>query len=260
MLKIVIVEDEFPSAQYLRKLIQDCEPGSEVIAHVSSVEAGLAWFEADNPAPDLIFSDVELSDGTSFEIWERHTPNCPIVFTTAHDHYHQAAFDSNGVDYLLKPFDSDGVRKSFEKYRRLQRGLWPDQVKTLDALKASLERVAKPAAERYRRRFAIKRYNGMELIEVASIALFRLDQTGLFGLDGQGKAYPMHDYTLSSLEEQLDPANFFRVNRNEIINIDFVSLIQPFDKDKLKINLGKSLECVTSSHKTPQFRRWLENN
>ncbi|MBI2380339.1 MAG: response regulator transcription factor [Gammaproteobacteria bacterium] len=255
-MNIVIIEDEAPAAQYLEQLIGQCEPAARVCAKLGSVQAILKWFE-ENDEPELIFSDVELSDGVSFEAWERLAPACPIVFTTAYNTYFQAAFGSNGVDYLQKPFSREDVQRSLEKYRRLKRAMLTPDKTTLELIRRLLESGSSPK-ETYRRRFPVKRYNGTELIDVSQVALFRLDHSGLYAIEAEGKSFPMLDYTLASLEEQLDPKQFFRTNRNEIVNIDFVNLIQQLGKDKLRVALGNKLESVTSTHKTPLFRRWIE--
>jgi DNA-binding LytR/AlgR family response regulator len=254
-MKVVIIEDEKLAAKKLITMLAKAEPNAQVVAQLNSIESANQWFKS-NEQPDIIFSDVELLDGKVFSVFEQHPPTCPVIFTTAYDDYLKQAFESNGIEYLLKPFDQARLQAALDKYRRLEQQFSSVPASLIAQLQNSLE----PPKEEYRKRFTIKRHKTMELVEVKEVAIFRLDQTGLFAHNTLGKYYPMHEFTLNSLETMLCPQHFFRINRNEIINIDFIQLIANHTKDKLKLKLkGLDFDCITSSHRTPVFRKWIES-
>ncbi|MCH1921154.1 LytTR family DNA-binding domain-containing protein [Shewanella sp. A3A] len=253
-MKVVIIEDEKLATQKLKAMLLKAEADIEIIAELDSVAATLEWLQQ-NSAPALIFSDIELLDGKVFSAFEQTSPNCPVIFTTAYDDYLQQAFASNGIEYLLKPFDQQRLEASLAKFHRLGQ-----QFSTVSTdLVNQLQQALTPSTREYKQRFTIKRHDAMELVDAKELALFRLDHTGLFAYNGAGKYFPMHDFTLNALEQQLSPKMFFRINRNEIINIDFIEFIINHSKDKLKLKLkGLDFDCITSSHRTPEFRKWLD--
>ncbi|NRQ44377.1 response regulator transcription factor [Rheinheimera sp. YQF-2] len=256
-MNILIIEDEIHAANHLQNLLSQIEPNANVLGWISSVSE-VKNFMQDKHAIDLIFSDIEIRGGHVFSAFEIFPPKCPIIFTTAYNDYLLDAFQSNGIEYLLKPYDKDRLEQALKKFHRFH----DHTPKTLDSSLLSLiNQTLRSETKVYKTRFTIKRPKGMQLLDVKNVVLFKLDQTGLFAFDNQANYYPMHDFTLSSLEEQLDPNLFFRINRNEIINIQAISLIQSYGKDKLQISLeGISDYCLTSSHKTPEFRRWIESS
>ncbi|AZQ12583.1 LytR/AlgR family response regulator transcription factor [Shewanella khirikhana] len=254
-MKVVIIEDEKLAAKKLIAMLAKAEPNAQIVAQLNSIESVKQWFQ-NNPQPNIIFSDVELLDGKVFSAFSQHPPTCPVIFTTAYDDYLKQAFESNGIEYLLKPFDQVRLQASLDKYHRLEKQFSSVSTSLIAQLQSTLE----PPKEEYRKRFTIKRHKAMELVEAKDVAIFRLDLTGLFAHDSDGKYYPMHEFTLNSLETMLCPRQFFRINRNEIINIDFIEFILNHTKDKLKLKLkGLDFECITSSHRTPAFRKWIES-
>ncbi|OXS02370.1 LytR/AlgR family response regulator transcription factor [Shewanella algae] len=255
-MKVVIIEDEKLAAKKLTAMLVKAEPNVQVVAELNSLKSVTHWFQS-NPQPDLIFSDVELLDGQVFSAFEQYPPICPVIFTTAYDDYLKQAFESNGIEYLLKPFEQSRLQASLDKYHRLEQQFSSVPASLISQLQSSLEL----PKEEFRKRFTIKRHKAMELVEAKEVAIFRLDQTGLFAYNNKGKYYPMHDFTLNALEKMLCPQHFFRINRNEIINIDFIEIIVNHTKDKLKLKLkGLDFDCITSSHRTPEFRKWIESS
>lgn len=248
-MNVIIIEDEFPSYKKLDKILSELDPSISVVAHIESVEQLRTWFSK-NEDPDLIFSDIELADGQVFQVYDHYTPSCPIIFTSAHDNFFSNAFKTNGIEYLLKPYDKSRVKQALAKFHALR-----------DRMSNSTPATNPSSSEReYRQRFTIKRHKGIELIDSDDIALFQLDFSGLLAYDCQGRYYPLHDFALNMIEEQLDPKRFFRLNRNQIINIRAIELISPYGKDKLQIKLANlEFECITSSHRTPVFRKWIDS-
>lgn len=254
-MKVVIIEDEKLSAKKLVTMLADVAPNAQVIAQLQSVASVIQWFQS-NPQPDIVFSDIELLDGKVFTAFEQLPPSCPVIFTTAYDDYLQQAFESNGIEYLLKPFDKPRLAASLAKYHRLEQQFCSVYSSQIKQLLHSLE----PPEQEYPKRFTIKRHKAMELVEAKQIAIFCLDQTGLFAHDSAGKYFPMHEHTLNSLEKMLSPKQFYRINRNQIVNIDFIEMIVNHSKDKLKLKLKNlDFDCITSSHRTPDFRKWIES-
>lgn len=249
MLKILIVEDEMPSFLKLQRMLQEIEPQIEIVAHIDSVKELMQWLN-DNQEPDLIFSDIELVDGQVFQVYQVYSPRCPIIFTSAHDNFLSDAFRTNGIDYLLKPYDKIRLRDALDKFKLLRARFRETAEQDHGTVAASGE---------YRKRFTIKRHQGIELLDTQNVALFNLDHAGLFAFDLKGKYYPLHDFALNLIEEQLDPSQFFRINRNQIISIHAIDVIKPYSKDKLQIKLlNLDHDCITSSHRTPVFRKWLD--
>lgn len=253
-MKIVIIEDEHLAAKKITKYIEKVEPSASIVAVLNSISKVVEWFQ-NNDEPDLIFSDIEILEGNVFSAYEQYLPSCPIIFTTAYDNFVLEAFQNSGIEYLLKPFDEKRFTEAFLKYRRLKKQMSGINDHLVEQIKASF---SEPDTN-YKKRFTIKRHKGIELLDCKDIALIKLDQTGLFAHDIKGNFYPFHDNTVSGFESQLDPKYFFRINRNEIVNIEFIELIKSHTKDKLKIELTDlDFECYTSSHKTPSFRKWIE--
>jgi two-component system LytT family response regulator len=249
-MNILIIEDEPLVAKDLMARVNSLEPGAHLLGPLSSVEACRQWFE-ENAAPDLILSDIQLSDGTSFEVFETLTPKCPIIFTTAYDEYAIRAFKLNSVDYLLKPIDSKELDGALKKYKSIS-----SQSLLLDQLKIMMGSWGKDS-KRYKERFLCLQRNTMVPVTAAEIAFFHKEELIFVHTMTNEKLIGEHA-TLDELEGLLDPEKFFRVNRQYIIHVQSVARVKSTHKGlnvQLKPPFNHELEL--SREKATAFKKWL---
>ena len=255
-MRTLIIEDEYPAAERLQELIHLVAPELTVVAILGSVSAADQWF-ADHEIPDLIFSDIQLSDGLAFETLEKNSVKTPIVFTTSFDQYAIRAFKLNGMDYLLKPIKQVELRSAIEKYKALRAEIsFPDHFLRLQNLMETL----KPGnSGSYKNRFLVKHHEQLVRVQVEEIAYFYTTNEIVMLQKKDGGQY-LVDYTLEELEKSLDPKVFFRLNRQLIAHLDAIQTIHIYFNKRLKINLNPTLneEIIISKAKSPGFKRWLE--
>ncbi|WP_426293389.1 LytR/AlgR family response regulator transcription factor [Dyadobacter endophyticus] len=254
-MKILIIEDEYPAAERLEKLIKKLDPRMEVIAVLESVEAGRKWFANAEPV-DLIFSDIQLADGLSFQIFEEFPAHSPIIFTTSYDEYAIKAFRVKSIDYLLKPIKAPELAEAIRKYENIREDFSPKAyARKVETLLDSLEMTKRP----FKTRFLVK--NGEQLIPVNQehVAYFYTANEMACLVASDGRQY-LVDYKLEELESLIDPLNFFRLNRQFIARIDAIQKIHTYFNGKLKVELRPqtSQEVVVSREKAPAFKAWLE--
>jgi DNA-binding LytR/AlgR family response regulator len=237
--RTLIIEDEAPAYRRLSGLLAQHHPALEVVDVLDSIEGALRWF-AENPAPDLLFSDIQLSDGLSFEIYRQAPPPCPIIFTTAYDAYMLEAFRTNGIDYLLKPIEEEDLARSIAKFEALVRRPTP---------------AAAPDIER----FLVKSGTKLLPVPIAEAAYF-LSSDGITELHTREGRRHLIDLPLDDLERQLDPAVFFRLNRQCIACVQCIALVHPHFNGKLKVELKPAtpIEVMVSREKARAFRDWLD--
>ena len=257
-MKAVIIEDESINAQELMKKIGKVAPDIEVQQILPGVKTAKRWL-MDNKEPDLFFMDIQLSDGISFELFDEYHVTCPIIFTTAYDEYALRAFRVNGIDYLLKPVNTQELKNAIKKARRFVQ----EPAHTLPANWQELHTLLSTPAQKplYKEKFII--HNRQQWIPVATrdIALFLRDNLNFLLTFHEEKYYPDHE-SLEELEELLDPAVFFRANRQCIINIQAIHSVRPQDNGKLLLSLKAPFKQTVevSREKAPAFRKWFELN
>lgn len=254
-MKALIIEDEIPAAKRLRSLLNEVDPSIVISEIVDSVKASVKWIN-NNPLPDLIFMDIQLSDGLSFEIFKHVKIKCPVIFTTAFDEYAIQAFKVNSIDYLLKPIEAGDLRNSLNKYEELRNQFSPEVES--DSLKKLLEMIAqnKPV---FKTRFLVKSGQSFIRIGAEESAYFFLDNKLTYIIQFNGKKH-LIDFTLDELEKQLDPKIFFRANRQFIVNIESVTSLHNFFGGKLKLHLKPEPEesVVVSREKASCFKEWMQ--
>lgn len=255
-MRVVIIEDEYPAAERLEKLIKKLDPRIEIVAVLESVESAKRWFAGSHQV-DLIFSDIQLSDGLSFQIFEAFPAHRPIVFTTSYDEYAIRAFRVKSVDYLLKPIKLPELANAIKKFDELKEDFSPKAyARKVESLLDSFEMSKKV----HKTRFLVK--NGEQLIPVHQdqVAYFYTanELSCLVGTDG--RQY-LVDYKLEELETLVDPAGFFRLNRQFIASVSAIHKIHTYFNGKLKIQLlpETAQEVIVSREKAPAFKAWLEN-
>ncbi|WP_417235995.1 LytR/AlgR family response regulator transcription factor [Bizionia paragorgiae] len=251
-MKVLIVEDEKPSARRLQRMLEKMD--IEVNTMLHSVEESIAWFK-ENSHPDLIFLDIQLSDGLSFEIFEAVSISSAIIFTTAYDEYALKAFKLNSIDYLLKPIDQDELEAAVNKYKmRLPK----KQHVTLD-FNAIKQLLVNPIERSYKKRFSVKVGQHLKLIHSDDIECVYSENKGTYLYTTQGRNY-LIDTSLEDLEFELEPHVFFRVNRKFYVNINAIKDMVSYTNSRLEIKLNtyNDYEIIVARERVKAFKNWLE--
>jgi DNA-binding LytR/AlgR family response regulator len=251
-MKSVIIEDEELAIRRLESLIKNYDSNIEIVARLESVEDSVRWFR-DNPHPDLIFLDIHLEDGLSFEIFEKVKLNIPIIFTTAFDEYAIRAFKHKSIDYLLKPIIQDDLNKAIDKLKE-----WPGNNQGLDI--TELYKLIKPVTTSYRERFSVVVGEKLKTIEVKDIAYF-FSTSGITFVVMNNKSQYSLDLSLDKLQADLNAKNFFRINRQYLVCHKAIATAFVFPKSRLKIALlppAAQDDIFVSLDKVTDFKRWFD--
>jgi len=260
-MNVLLVEDEELAVRKLRKLISDVDPTMTVTGITGSIDDTVAWLKT-NPAPDLIFMDIELSDGQSFEIFEQIQVRSRVIFTTSYDEYALQAFKVNSIDYLLKPIQREDLERSLRKLRELAgdetRTAAEPSLLNIEKLLRELQGGSQSAGKEYRKRFLVKQGQKLLSIEVGDILYFYTDERFSFFKTRANQKF-LVDYTLDELADTLDPAMFFRPNRGLIITHQAVEQIQPYFGNRLSLTLKPAFdrEALVSREKVSDFKVWM---
>jgi DNA-binding LytR/AlgR family response regulator len=253
----IIIEDEKLVARELVASIAEIDAGVNLVEILSSVKTAMRWF-AENPEPDLVFADIQLSDGVSFDIFDKFKLTCPIIFTTAYNEYAIRAFKVNGIDYLLKPVELDELQRAIDKAKNMVKSkskVALDLTKLVEALGNS-----NSSRNTYKEHFLGNLRNSLVPIKTYEIAFFNREMINFF-VTKAGEKYILDIDTLDDVEVLLDPDAFYRANRQMIINIDAIQSVKSLTNGKLILKLkspNHSFEIDISRDKAPVFRRWLE--
>lgn len=253
-MNILIIEDEIQTAKDLQNSVKRLRPASSVVV-ADSVESGVEWLSKN--VPDLIFSDIELGDGLAFEIFQKTSVQCPVIFCTAYDEYALLAFQNNGIDYLLKPVDDRQLEKSLAKMAMLSK---PFEQQNYALLLHKVIQKIEDEIKTYKSSFLVSWREKLIPIRVEDIALFGLqdETTQLFTFDN--KQYQIQ-YTLDHLQTLVDPKRFYRTNRQNLVNYKAIKEIEYFVDRKLlaKLVLPAIEPLIISKAKASDFVRWVEN-
>ncbi len=249
-MKVFIIEDERLAADKLEKMLLEIDPSVTVAGKQGSVRGSVKWLMEHRV--DLIFLDIQLSDGISFSIFEQVTVNTPVVFTTAYDQYAVKAFQLNSIAYLLKPIRRDELAESLKKFQTLRAAFTID----FDVLLAQVQ----GRDPGYRKRFLVQTGEKIRKIEVSDIAWFHVLGKGVYMKTLQGHSLPS-EFSLDALEKILDPASFFRINRKYLVNIDAIAGMTAWSRGRIKLELkpkaDNELDAVVSIDRSAAFRKWL---
>ncbi len=251
---VLIVEDELPTQRLLRMMIEELRPDWAVVAATSGVEETVEWLE-NNPHPNLVFMDVQLADGLSFEIFDKIKVNSIIVFTTAYDEYAIKAFKVSSIDYLLKPIRTEQLENAMCKYERIKAALEPKiDISELRDL-SSLIKEGRPT---YRNRILVPVADGFLKLNIADVAFFQSSQKVTTAITNSGKPHII-DMTLEKLEDELDPQYFFRANRQFILHIEAIQRIETWFNGKLVVKTKPEAQekIVISREKARNFKEWI---
>ena len=252
----IIIEDEKPAARLLQRKLEKLNVAVGVMLH--SVEESIDWFSK-NEHPDLIFLDIQLSDGLSFEIFEKVSIKSAVIFTTAYDEYALRAFKLNSIDYLLKPIDEDDLEAAVTKFK----SLLPKQELQTQNLTIDFEQIKKmltnPFEKTYKKRFTVKIGQHLKVISIEEIECFFSENKGTYLHTFDNRNYLL-ECTLELLEQELDPADFFRISRKFIIPLKAIKEIVVYSNSRLKVILPsyKEEEVIVSREKVSDFKTWIE--
>lgn len=252
-MKVLIIEDEAPAFRRLQKLLGELDEEIEILEVLDGVKDTVQWMES-NEAPDLVFMDIQLSDGISFEIFDHIDVKKPVIFTTAFDEYMLKAFKVNSIDYLLKPINQSDLNRSVQKYKNLKSELGGGTHASIHDFVKNLQLTS----VKYKSRFLVKIGEKMMSVEVEDIACFQALNGLVYLINTSVKRYVI-DLTLEEITKELDPEKFYRVNRQFILSFSFIESIHKYGKSKLLVETKLSLEdqIVVSSERASGFKNWL---
>ena len=251
-MNVIIIEDEKPAARRLSRMLSELAVNVTKMLH--SVEDSIAWFST-NEHPDLIFLDIQLSDGLSFEIFDKLEVKSAIIFTTAYDEYALQAFKLNSIDYLLKPIDDEDLEKAVKKYQ--------DFAPKKDQISIDFNDIKKllvnPLEREFKKRFTAKVGQHLKIINADEVECFFSENKGTYAAATDGRNYLL-DTTLENLENEISPKQFFRVSRKFYVNIDHIKDIISYTNSRLQIKMNsfKEQEIIVSRERVKDFKLWLE--
>jgi len=246
----VIIEDEKPAAEKLQKALLQCSQPIAAETVLGSVKEAINWLQQ-HDMPELIFMDIELSDGLSFQIFDQVSVECPVIFTTAYDEYWQEAFEHNSIDYLLKPIKQDKLEAALKKYQKLKQYFTGNY-------KALVNWQAPPSQTGYKKRFLVKRGTDYISIKTEEVAYFYATHKLVCMVDSSGQKFIM-DQSLADIESQVDPATFYRVNRKYLVNMSAITRIKAYPKSKLLLEVTPLVpeEIIISQENAAAFKQWM---
>lgn len=251
-MKALVIEDEDRAADHLISMIQKYDDSIEILDVLDSVKKSAKWLNQ-NPSPDLIFLDIQLGDGVSFEIFDIVEVVSPIIFITAYDEYALQAFKVNSIDYLLKPVHYDEFKKAMDKFNTFK----PE--KSTEITRKEISRLIKAFQADYKNRFVVKIGEHIKAIPVDEILFFFSKDKTSFAHTRENRNFII-DYSLDQIEEMLDPQDFFRVNRKYLIRIDTIKDITSYFNNRLKVDIhDQSYEdIIVSRERVSEFKNWLD--
>lgn len=257
-MKVLIVEDEELAVKKLIKTLAAVDPDAEVVGVADSIMATVKWINS-NPLPDLILMDIELSDGQSFEIFNRVAIKCPVIFTTSYDEYALKAFKVNSVDYLLKPIQKEDLESALQKMHDLKSMYKQSESRAgmnIESLVKELQE--KLQLKDYRKRFLVRHAQKLVSVDTDEIAYFFSDGRLNFFKTHDNKKFVV-DYTMDELEEMLDPKKYFRISRSFYISVNSVEQIHDYFGNRLLLHLRPAVdkESIVSREKVTEFKKWM---
>lgn len=253
-MNVLIIEDELPAAEHLKRLLGRLDEDMNVLQCLTSVIDSARWIKQ-NPPPDLIFMDIQLNDGISFSIFDQVEVSSPIIFTTAYDQYALDAFKVNSIDYLLKPIALKDLRRATTKWKKVH----SRNTQPVGLDRNQIQAILKELKPSFKQRFLVKAGHHLKSIPVDEIIAFQSREKITFLINNTGRKYPI-DFSLNDLEDILDPACFFRINRQDMISHQAISDVASYSSSRLKImsQLSTEKEMIVSRDRVSDFRLWLD--
>ena len=250
-MKVVIIEDEKPAVDNIIHCLNEANIPVKMVQTLGSVNASVKWFKM-NPPPDVIFMDIQLSDGLSFNIFKGCSIECPVIFITAYDKYLIEAFEYNSIDYLLKPIDQNKFNNSIKKYNQLQTHFANNHASLLEYLNQQDTR---------KRRMVVRKGVEFITIRMEDIVYFFSEHKIVFLVDKERKKYMVEKKSLAEMQEELDHQMFFRINRKFIVNANYISNFKPIENSKILVTLTLPLneQLIISQENAPVFKKWISD-
>ena len=253
-MKVLIIEDEIAASRRLEKMLLKNDPQIVILAMLDSVEDTVNWLRS-NREPDIIFADIQLSDGSCFDIFKQVQTKSAVIFTTAYDEYAVEAFKVNSIDYLLKPINPEALSKSIEKFHNLKSTFAGTDNHRFESLLSMLDQTG----QIYKSRFLVKTGQNMKIVATDEIAYFLIENQLVFLFTKKSNRF-LIEQTLDELEKRLDPKRFFRINRQMIVSLDSVLTIHPYFNSRLKLDVSpeQESEILVSRMKVNDFKKWID--
>ena len=250
-MKIIIIEDEKPAVEKLVKAIRKADPAIEIVAVLNNIKSAVDWLEH-NPMPELLFMDIQLSDGLAFKIFEKINITSPVIFCTAFDDYWQEAFEHSSIDYLLKPVKQEKLETALNKYDKLKQHF-------STGFQQLLQWQQQPAGSGYKKKFLVKRGTDYVSIKTSDIAYFYATHKLVCMVDDKNQKFLL-DQSLADIEKQIDETQFYRVNRKYLVQINAIKKIRSFPKSKLLLELEPAIgeEIIISQENVAAFKEWMD--
>jgi DNA-binding LytR/AlgR family response regulator len=252
-MRVLIIEDEPHAAARLQQLMAELLPSADIVAILDTVKKSVLWFKS-NPAPDVVMMDIQLADGLSFSIFEQCEVKSPVIFTTAYDEYALKAFKVNSVDYILKPVDKGELHSALKKLHSITR-TESSSKQVLDNINEAMQMLMK----KYKTRFVIKVGEHLKTVEVSNIRYFYSQEKATFCVADDNRNFIL-DFTLEQLEEMLDPAVFFRINRKYFVRASAIQDIISYTNSRLRLILRGSQDndIIVARERVQEFKTWLD--
>ena len=254
MIKVVIIEDEAPARKKLRNFLKKIDETFEIVGEIETLDETLDFFKS-SPELDLIFSDIELRDGNVFEIYNQLEIHTPIIFTTAYDQFWMNAFETNGIEYLLKPYSFSRFEKAWNKYASLKSNIinnQPDIIQKLDTYYKNKFEI-KPT---YKEFIPVKSKGSIYFLKHKDITYIRADYGLIYAYDSTNKKHLLNQNSLKELEDLLNLEDFFKINRSEMVNRRYVEKIEPYTKNSVVVLINAN-KLKTSQSCTAAFKSWI---
>jgi DNA-binding LytR/AlgR family response regulator len=258
MMKVFIIEDEIPAAEKMQRFLKRYDESIEILGQAMSVKQSVNWLN-ENHEVDLLFMDIQLTDGLSFDIFKDVKVEIPVIFTTAYNEYAIEAFKANGIDYLLKPITFEALSESIDKFNNLKSRLSETSqapITPIIDLQSALQLLSK---REYKNRFMVKIGEHIRSVTTDSIGLFYAEGRNAYIVTNESKRLII-DYKLETLEEMLDPKKFFRVNRTFVLEINAIKDVLVYSNSRLKVmlNLNFDKEIIVSRERVNDFKTWFD--
>ncbi len=257
-MKILIIEDEPFAQQELTRLLDSLQIKFEILGMIDTVEDAVEWLK-NNPAPELIFLDIQLADGLSFDIFRQVEVQSPVIFTTAYDEYAIRAFQLNSIDYLLKPIKMGDLMKAFNKLDSMKSQMIAGEKVGLSITRKQLENLLSLGKKEYKSRFLVKIGDQLKYIPVQDVAYFYAEENVVFVITRKNDRYII-DYSIEEVDGLVDPKDFFRLNRAFVTHIDAIDKVFKYLNSRLKIELKPPIdkEILVSRAKVSEFLDWMD--
>jgi len=257
-MKILIIEDEPFAQQELIRLLNGLQIKFETLGMIDTVEDAVDWLK-NHPSPELIFLDIQLADGLSFDIFRQVEVQCPVIFTTAYDEYAIRAFQLNSIDYLLKPINPGDLMKAFNKLDSMKSLMLAGEKDNLSISRKQLENLLNLGKKEYKSRFLVKIGDQLKYIPVQEVAYFYAEENVVFVITRKNDRYII-DYSIEEVDKLVDPKDFFRLNRAFVTNIDGIDKVYKYLNSRLKIELKPATDkdILVSRAKVSEFLEWMD--